>query len=362
MVGKTKQAGGQLDWLDYARYGAAMAVLFYHYLANGPRAGKTGGHVDFGMASGIAEYGYLGVELFFIISGYVVLYSAIGRGADRFAVSRFIRLWPTFLVCMTLTAVIKTLAPPSGDAVSLLQYLGNLTMIPAWLGTKPVDGVYWTLAYELLFYGGLFVILLFGQLHRLVPIIIGWTLLLVAARIGTRVFDLPSPPLLGDYYELFAAGSLLAVVRDRGWKPWSMACMAALIVMCIDGAVQRAVIMSAHRPLEPWIVGVIVGALFIPFLTIRGSGPRLPWARHLGRITYPLYLLHAQIGFVVLGLLHINSWLAVAITILVVTALATLVYLGFEETTQGLRIRLADASFGAAVRWFQRRLRLTPAA
>ena len=69
-------------------------------------------------------------------------------------------------------------------------------------------------------------------------------------------------------------------------------------------------------------------------------------------------LLHAQIGFAVLNLLHMNSWLAVAITTVVVTALAAVVYLGFEETTQGLRIRWADATFGAAVRWAQGRLGL----
>lgn len=354
MTGTAKQDGRQLEWLDYARYAAAMAVLCYHYFANGPRAGKTGEHVDFGWVTPVAEYGYLGVDLFFIISGYVVLYSALGRGADRFVVSRFVRLWPTFFVCMTLTAIIKTVAPPAGDTVSLVQYAGNLTMVPAWLGFMPVDGVYWTLAYELVFYGAIFLILLVGQLHRLRGLIVGWTLLLLAVRIGERVFDLPNIPLFGTYFELFAAGSLLAVARDRGWKPWSVACMALLVAMCVDGAVQRAASMAAERPLEPWIAGAIVGLLFLPFFAIRGNGPRLPWARHLGRITYPLYLLHAQIGFAVLNLLPVNSWLAVAITTVVVTALAAIVYLGFEETTQGLRIRWADATFGAAVRRVQR--------
>jgi peptidoglycan/LPS O-acetylase OafA/YrhL len=362
MTGAAKQDSRQLEWLDYARYVAAMAVLFYHYLANGPRAGKTGSHIDFGVASSIAEYGYLGVDLFFIVSGYVVLYSALGREADRFVVSRFVRLWPTFLICMTLTAIVRAFAPPAADAVGLTQYLGNLTMIPAWLGVKPIDGVYWTLAYELLFYAAVFVVLLIGKLRRLTGLIIGWTVLLVAMRLGFRLLDLPSVPLLGDYYELFAAGALLAVVRDRGWKTWSVACMAVLVALCVDGAVGRATVMAAGRPLEPWIAGLLVALMFAPFLVIRGSGPRLPWARHLGRITYPLYLLHAQIGFAILKQLPGNDWLVVAITTVAVTALAVLVYLGFEETTHGLRIRMADVTLGAAVRWVQRLMPWTKAA
>jgi peptidoglycan/LPS O-acetylase OafA/YrhL len=49
-----------------------------------------------------ARYGFLGVPIFFIISGYVIAYSA-ERTAAAFAIARVSRIYPTFLFCMTLT-------------------------------------------------------------------------------------------------------------------------------------------------------------------------------------------------------------------------------------------------------------------
>jgi peptidoglycan/LPS O-acetylase OafA/YrhL len=51
----------------------------------------------------LGHYGFLGVPVFFIISGFVIAFSAEGRTPREFAIARFTRIYPTFLLCMTLT-------------------------------------------------------------------------------------------------------------------------------------------------------------------------------------------------------------------------------------------------------------------
>lgn len=75
----------RLIGLDLVRFFAAMSVVLYHYTA---RHGST----SFETLSVFTKFGYLGVPLFFMISGYVISLSAANRTASEFLISRFIRL------------------------------------------------------------------------------------------------------------------------------------------------------------------------------------------------------------------------------------------------------------------------------
>ena len=83
--------------LDLVRFLAALAVVLYHY---------TAVRNSFEMLSAITRFGYLGVPLFFIISGYVITLSAKNRSAAEFAISRFVRLYPAFWFSVAFTVVI----------------------------------------------------------------------------------------------------------------------------------------------------------------------------------------------------------------------------------------------------------------
>ena len=63
--------------LDYMRFFAAMIVVFFHYFFNGLLNGKITSIHELTYFADIAKYGYLGVDLFFIISGYVIFNSAV---------------------------------------------------------------------------------------------------------------------------------------------------------------------------------------------------------------------------------------------------------------------------------------------
>src|SRR5579859_2983882 len=102
--------------LDLLRFIAALSVVLYHY-----------GHpVDLGSLAQVTEFGFLVVPLFFMISGFVILWTATKKNAVEFVASRLSRLYPTFWVCVLLTAA--TLYA-TDQRVTAAQVLANLTMV-----------------------------------------------------------------------------------------------------------------------------------------------------------------------------------------------------------------------------------------
>ncbi|MCX7307068.1 MAG: acyltransferase family protein, partial [Afipia sp.] len=92
---------GRVEALDLLRLAAVFGVMCFHFCFYGPELnGKS--FVAFPEWAGFAKYGYLGVQLFFVISGFVIAYSAVGRNASTFAIARFSRIYPAFFFCMTL--------------------------------------------------------------------------------------------------------------------------------------------------------------------------------------------------------------------------------------------------------------------
>ncbi|MEL7088997.1 MAG: acyltransferase family protein [Planctomycetota bacterium] len=86
----------RIQLLDYGRFGAAIAVVGYHWFFNGIHNGKIDSLELQPWAVESVKYGYLGVEFFFMISGYVIFFSAKNRSAAQFATLRATRLYPAF--------------------------------------------------------------------------------------------------------------------------------------------------------------------------------------------------------------------------------------------------------------------------
>ncbi len=161
----------RLAAMDGLRLVAAVMVAAYHFLGTPtPHFWGTTELRDFApLLHEISRYGWLGVEFFFALSGFVICMSCWGRTPAQFTVSRIARLFPAYW-CAVLLVVALVLAsrwatgPPA--PASTRTVLGNLTMAPGPLGLDLVAGVSWTLWVEARFYLLMAVLLVLGLSYR----------------------------------------------------------------------------------------------------------------------------------------------------------------------------------------------------
>ena len=96
-----------------------------------------------------AWWGWVGVELFFVVSGYVIAASVGGAGPRDFVRRRALRLLPGAWVCASLTALALLVGSSVAATTVAARWLNSMLVAP--LG-EPIDGVYWTLGVEVVFY------------------------------------------------------------------------------------------------------------------------------------------------------------------------------------------------------------------
>ena len=329
-----------------------MSVVFFHYLANGIRSDKISSFERFGALSDIAEYGYLGVDFFFLVSGFVIMFSAANTTPERFVVSRFVRLWPTFLLCMSLTAILRLTWGGPVMAITWQQYLVNVTMIAPYLGFDNIDRVYWSLTYEIFFYATVFLVLLADRIRHAEMLVQVW----ITAIIVTMIADIDLP-MFRPFFILFAAGCMFSFVQNGGMTARRVASLLVCLAVAIYAAQDRAANLSIMREydLSPFVIAAVTAAFFAIFLVFTTSRLRsvgLPFARHFGLMTYPLYLLHAYIGYIVLsryGSEANKEWL-VAVTVVGMLAASLAVVTLWEQPFRQAWIAMADWLLGTPIR------------
>lgn len=121
--------GPRIASLDVTRACAATAVFLFHY--------------------GAFPFGYLGVELFFLLSGFVLTLPSRHDSIFQFARARCVRLYPAYWTALVLTLCVILW---KGERPSLVAVAANATMLTAFLGQRYIDGVYWSLTEEIIFY------------------------------------------------------------------------------------------------------------------------------------------------------------------------------------------------------------------
>ncbi|MFW0155506.1 acyltransferase family protein, partial [Rothia sp. P6271] len=96
------------------------------------------------------SFGALGVQLFFMISGFVILLTAIrGKTAKNFVISRFSRLYPSYWVALLMSTFLLFTVGAENHDITIQEAIVNITMFQRFLMVPNVDTVYWTLATEM---------------------------------------------------------------------------------------------------------------------------------------------------------------------------------------------------------------------
>jgi len=281
--------------LDALRALAAINLVLFHFT-----------HVysvKYGYSSPLGfewPYGAYGVELFFILSGFVNSMSLLRRGQPAdFVAARMIRIVPFFLIAIVANVWILRLAPMH-ETVSPAQFVANLTLIPRILGYECLDPVMWTLQIEMMFYATLVVLFKSGALRRYFW---GWgTLLtlslvccplldsLAAAHSGSVWFGIATAIrrlMLLDFVPLFAIGFLLYMIKTDTGKRWQN-----ILGVLVAAGVFHSIDHGKHNPAAT--------ALIIGLVTLSAYG-KVPVLRlrplvYISTISYAIYLCHNNLG------------------------------------------------------------------
>lgn len=293
---------GRLYEIDLLRAIACLMVVFFHYFYRGALEGWSPS-VEPAWLIVPARYGYLGVHLFFMISGFVIFMSASNASPKDFVASRVSRLYPAFWVAVVLTWLVVEGFSSSQLQVSVLDMLVNLTMVPHWFGVPFVDGVYWSLAVEIQFYIIIWFVLRFGLMQHVELILAGW--LVVAAVNAARPMYPVEFWLAADWAPYFCVGAVSFLIRSSGWTVGRLMLLFFAYLLALYYPIAKVLYPKGGgvSDLDPWLVGGWVTVFFGVFLLISFGGVRLRrnfWILWAGTLTYPVYLLHENIGYVLL--------------------------------------------------------------
>jgi peptidoglycan/LPS O-acetylase OafA/YrhL len=271
------QTAQRITGIDLVRGIASLSVCWYHLTTANP---------DFlpeGILKASGKYGWLGVEAFFVISGFIIPFSLYRSGYKlrnyaTFIVKRITRLDPPYLVSMVicilliyLNVVVTGRSDPRLSLTGIALHLGYLNMFfnYPWL-----NAVYWSLAIELQYYvlmGLMFPLLIMR--NRLVRLLVFFTL-------GSLCFLITSPSFIFAYIFLFLMGITAFQKRSGLIKTGEAFILYGICFLC-----------------SSWTLGLphtIAGA--VALYLISAVNLHNVVLNFLGNISYSLYLLHAIIG------------------------------------------------------------------
>lgn len=321
----------QILGLDLLRFMAATLVMAYHF--GFWHVATSGGALNGALSADVTEwstrlshFGWVGVEIFFVISGFVIAYSAQDATARSFLRGRFLRLVPAVWICAPLTLLISVLALHADLWGTLPNFLRSMTFFPMF---GQIDGVYWTLGIEIAFYTVVLILLQRDRLDLLPRLALGagivsllfwvglegaiwllneqgtsqdaWITLLRRCE-ASRIFQL----LLLPHGCLFGLGIFIFLIATRGSSRGRIAGAIFLFLVClIEIHAQNGIIVRASQRNLSAIPAELVFALFLLLFAgaiafNRTLGAWIPASsaslRRAGLMTYPLYLIHNPVG------------------------------------------------------------------
>jgi peptidoglycan/LPS O-acetylase OafA/YrhL len=315
----------RLTELDALRGLAAICVVLYHYCHRYKAKYEVS---DITLLHDF-WWGCYGVQIFFILSGFVIYLSLERTKHLRdFVASRFTRLYPTYWAGMIVTLiVIKGLSLP-GWNLTWSEIAANTTMFQTFMGQPHVDGAYWSLTEELKFYGLMGLFSSIGLISRPLAICLIW-LLTAALAYATQslctgnielVAKIVSVLISVSYCYWFTTGiGLYKLHQDpKDKQGYNILLASAAYALLISG--------------RPALFAICV-AIFWICVFLRPTILRLAPLGFLGAISYPLYVVHQNVGYCILFLVRerIGFLPAVAMALITVILLAYIIHTRIEK-------------------------------
>lgn len=335
-------ASQRLRALDGLRGVAILLVMGFHYFYHLESYYYKSTLYPYGETFSnvlVFKYGYMGVELFFIISGFVIAMTLeSSRSVIDFVIRRFVRIWPALIVSAVLTFFLLNWSD-SPFALTRRQFwpnfLPSLTLTPTslWSGWFPkvdfVTGVYWSLVVEIRFY--MIAVILFWLFSRekLARNLVIFTLIIYIVRALLRrampgyngVYDALFIP---DYMPWFAAGAIFyELYKERLAKSAALVMLAIMYVLIARVSTNYA--MIGRDPVFASTTALFFLALFW-LLATKPTSMKIFEVRPLvwiGECSYSIYLYHYAIGMILIS--QVSKTIGLIPQLLLVAAISLLV-------------------------------------
>lgn len=321
---KAGRSRPRLQELDSLRGIAACIVVLFHL---------TYWYDWFHVSPVHVWWGHYGVELFFVISGFVILMTIENcRSTGDFVISRIARLYPAYWCAVVLTTSVALILKQS-DHISAGRFIANLTMFHSYMlaNIHSIDGSYWTLARELVFYMMMAVWYRFRSARF--PDIEWYALcwMVIAAVIHTGLYlrhvsqppEIVTSPLLISYGQFFIIGMCLYRLESGKSNRLTLVVLGLACLMSLFGGGPKS--LNVH-PLPYFFVTCMFTAIVWAAVRFKPAVLRHRALLFLGGISYPLYLVHDRIGMELLSLAHARGYTWWSTTPLIIGLLVLIAY------------------------------------
>ncbi len=281
--------------LDSIRGIAALIVVIYHYTT---RYNELFGHESNLTVLGF-PIGKYGVQLFFLLSGFVIMMTVQNTSIVAFVKKRWIRLMPIYMVGVLITYTVVSIFKLPNRAVSFPELLINFTMLQGYIpDLAHVDGVYWTLVVELTFYIIMTAVLILKLEKHMHLVSFLWLLgsgilLIINSQISFWVFGRLTIYTNAEYCYLFILGIMIYHIRqnNKDKRSYMIIALAFLFSYLYSSFIEFIVTLC-----------VFVIILLVVNVEIKVLNHRILVI--LGEISYSLYLIHQNIGYIIIRFIN----------------------------------------------------------
>lgn len=369
--------------IDMLRFVAAVLVMLFHYcflmgiVPSGAAGRASFGAVAFPELYGATNVGWVGVQIFFVISGFVIAYSGEKATPFSFVRSRIVRLGPGAWICAPITLVAAVMLGILSQEDMMRAFRHSMLFLPwgPW-----IDGSYWTLGIEVSFYAVVAALIALGDFNRvrLASIFIGcvsalFWLFLAMSQTSAEGLKLVHESrwlqtLLVQHGVFFALGVLLwsSLIQRRSASNtiWIVGfCVAGCLQVASHAQFANIEFHTDYAAVVPCLVWLgAVGALILavkhnhrlhqlPVRVVR-------MIQAGGAMTYPLYLLHQVVGAALMGWLvrgGTNRWAALGVAMASMLFAAWIIATYLEPRLQAVTKGAIDGAWGRFLATVRRR-------
>lgn len=302
---------------DLFRGISALMVLLYHYSFRYFEIFYNGKSFQ------TFKYGFLGVPVFFILSGLLISKS-LQKDSNliHYFSKRFFRIYPTYIVCMLCTFLVTKFLFITVRTVTYGDFILNFFVISDYLGGKYVDSSYWSLAIEILFY-------------ILAPLLISFRSLFIGLIILSfsntfLSFYIFNVFTLFNWVNFFYLGYLLlnkSVVKKINILEYGLVFLNVYL----------------HFGLSYLFTSIFFVVFYFINLKIELPSYFIRIIRFLADVSFPLYLLHQNIGYFLINFfvlkLSIPYMFSILIIIFILYTLAYIVHITIEKKYQIFNVK-----------------------